>query len=290
MSKKSKDSLAESMKAGLAGRSGDLASVLGRDAPKPVAVPLRDDTYEIQLESIQPDPNQPRKVFDKQKLEELAASIRERGVRNPIDVYEAEPGSYTIITGERRWRAAKLADLTSVPCIVRGPDYDRSLIDVDQLIENVQRADLEPVEAAHALHELMQKHELSQSAAAKRIGKPRTWVVELASILKIDEQLLERGQHLGKQVLVEIARAPEPEHPELIKHALSGDGPLERVRQKRSNRQGSPRVVYYRESFPLENEPELEIRWKKPPDEVDPVKLAEHLGNVVRQLIGRAEG
>lgn len=281
-----KQDLVAGMKRAREGR-GNLGEMIARQPSTPVAVPLKDDTYEIQLSAIQPDPNQPRKVFDEQRLKELAASIQERGVRNPIDVYESSPGQYTIITGERRWRASKLAGKETVPCIVRGSDYDRELIDVDQLIENVQRADLEPVEAARALADLMRKHDLSQKAAAKRLGKPRTWVVELSSILKIDDALLERAHDLGKQVLVEIARADETQHQKLLDEALSVENPLDRVRAKRKPAKTN-RPTYYRERFEVDNDAPVEIHWKR--ESVTDVQLADALGKVIAQLRNRSIG
>lgn len=286
MSKKT--DLAAGMKRGLEGRAENLRDLYDGTPATPVAVPLSDDTYEIQLTAIQPDPNQPRKVFAEQQLEELAASIRERGVLEPISVYEGEPGSYVIITGERRWRASKLADKPSIPCIVRGSGYDRSQIDVDQLIENVQRADLEPVEAARALSDLMKKHELSQVATAKRLGKPRTWVVELASILKIDDALLERAQHLPKRVLVEVARAPQPEHEPLIDQALSVENPVETVREQRSNRKPRTPSTHYRERFDIDGKKPIKIEWGE--EEPSDAEVAEALGKVIAQLRNRSVG
>lgn len=288
MSKKDSKSLADSMTAGLASRGADLPRMFGTSAPPPVAVPLKDDTYEINLEAIQPDPEQPRKTFNETKLKELAASIKERGVSQPIAVYEAEPGSYTIITGERRWRAAKLAGATSVPCIVRGTDYDRSQIDLDQLIENVQRSDLEPIEAARAMHELMQKHDLNQKAAAQRLGKPRTWVVELCSILKIDEPLLERGQALPKRVLVEVARAPKSDHAALIDRALSVDNPVETIRRQRTSKTSRSAPTHYRERFDLDGKKPIKIEWGE--DNPSDIDVAEALGKVIAQLRGRNVG
>lgn len=289
-SKKSAESLSQSMKKGLADRTAGLASMFGKELATPVAVPLEDDTYEIGLDHIQPDPNQPRKVFDKTKLNELAASIRERGVQSPINVYETAAGSYTIISGERRYRAAKIAGLETVPCRVRGRDYDRTLIDLDQLIENVQRADLEPIEAARALRDLMKKHELSQVQAAKRIGKPRTWLAELVSILKIDKKLLDSADGIAKRVLVEIAREPEKEHKALLKTAKASDSPLSSIQEKRTTKKPrTPRPPVYRERFELDGKPDLEIKWHRDPSEVDASELAAALQDVARQVEGRAQ-
>lgn len=291
MSKKSKETLAAGMSKAARPRStGELQAMFGRPAPSPVAVPMRDDAYEIALDHIKSDPDQPRKIFDEAQLRELADSIRENGVLQAITVYQSEdPETYLIITGERRFRAARLAGLTAIPCIVRSHDHDRSTIDQQQLVENIQRADLAPLEAARALQTLMDRHNYSQVQAAKRLGKPRSFVVELVSILKIPEKLLSRPgvERLPKQTLVEVSRAPADEQGALLKKALSG-GSLRDVREKRTNRDAAPRPVYFREEFLLENVPPIEIRWKKDPDEVTSEQLVEVLGRVVRTIVGRA--
>jgi ParB family chromosome partitioning protein len=266
-----------------------IRGIFGREAPPPIAVPLRDDAYEIAIDHIQPDPNQPRKEFDAEELRNLSDSIRENGILQPITVYQSDdPELYFIITGERRFRAAGLAGLTSVPCIVRGHDYDRTNIDQQQLVENIQRADLAPIEAARALRDLMKSHSYSQAETAKRLGKPRSFIVELMSILKIPEDLLNRkgAESLPKQTLVEVSRAPEGERHRLFEVALSGS-PMRDVKARRSNRGASPRTVYYHERFPLENAPAIEIRWARDPAEVDSGLLADALGQVMRHLVTR---
>ena len=228
------------------GRGRGLRSMVSRPLADPVAVPLSDDSYEIKLTAIESNPNQPRKVFDEQQLRELASSIEVRGVLEPVIVYEKAPGRYVIIAGERRFRASKLAGKESIPCVVRGPDYDRSLISTDQLIENVQRADLEPIEAARALRNLMQEHDLSQVAASKQLGKPRTWVVELSSILRIDPELLDRAHALPKQALIEISRSPEIDHAELIDAVLGVKNPLSEVKKLKGATTPRPRTFHQR--------------------------------------------
>jgi ParB-like chromosome segregation protein Spo0J len=194
-----------------------------------------------------------------------------------------------IVTGERRFRAAKLAGLTSVPCILRSSGFDRSRVDQEQLVENIQRADLAPIEAAHALHEIMERHRYSQRDACKKLGKPLTFVAELLTILKIPDVLLARPgvAKLPKQKLVEIGRAPTSQQSDLLDTALAGSS-LSEVKARRANRRApQPRVAYYHEWFPLEYQPPIEIHWKKDPDEVTPEDLAAALGNVVHQIISR---
>src|SRR5262249_2588979 len=160
---------AASMKAGLEGRpSGRLRSMFDQETPKAVAVPLDQDAYQIALDHIEPDPDQPRRVFDEDELRDLAASIKENGVLQPIIVYRpGDPARYRIAAGERRYRAAQRLGLASIPCLELPAGFDRSLIDQLQLVENIQRADLRPVEAAEAIETFIQRHGLSQREAAR---------------------------------------------------------------------------------------------------------------------------
>jgi ParB/RepB/Spo0J family partition protein len=290
MTTPSTESLADSMKAGVNGRPvGRLSDMAGRGTPPMFAVPLNQDAYEIAVDHVEPDPQQPRKTFDDAELENLAASIRENGLLQPIVVYRADvPDRYRIIAGERRYRAAILAGRTTVPCLEMPPDFDRALIDQLQLVENIQRADLHPVEAAIAIEVYVARHELSQREAAKRLGKPLSFVAELLAIRKVPGDLLAREgvAQLPKQVLVEIGRAPESEQPRLIDAALSGAS-LDDVRGKRSNRAPRVRVEYFRERFLLDGSPPIEIRWRRHPDVVTDDDLVGAFAAIARIVANR---
>lgn len=290
MNTPSTHSLADSMKAGVNARPvGRLRDMAGRGTPPTYAVPLNQDAYEIAVDHVQPDPQQPRKSFDDAELENLAASIRENGLLQPIVVYRAEePDRYRIIAGERRYRAAILAGKTTVPCLEMPPDFDRALIDQLQLVENIQRADLHPVEASIAIEAYMSRHELSQREAAKRLGKPLSFVAELLAIRKVPGDLLAREgvAELPKQVLVEVGRATEAEQFRLIDAALSGAS-LADVRGKRSNRAPRVRVVYFRERFLLDGSPPIEIRWRRHPDVVTDDDLVGALAAMARIVANR---
>ncbi len=291
MSKTSTQSLADGMRKAARHRSAnELQEMFGGPRVLSAVVPLADATYEIPMERIAPDPNQPRKTFDPEELQDLSRSIKENGVLQPITVYESPetPGLYVIVTGERRFRAAKLAGLAAVPCILRASDFDRSQIDQEQLVENIQRADLAPIEAAHALYEFTQRHGYSQRQAAQKLGKPLTFVAELVSILKIPAELLNQkgADRLSKSTLLEITRADASQRPELLRQALVG-APLRLVQERRVKRRGQPRVTYYREYFPLKNQPPIGIQWRKDPDEVTREELAAALGEVIQQIVGR---
>jgi ParB family chromosome partitioning protein len=255
----------------------------------PFAVPLDQDAYEVALDHIEPDPDQPRKSFDEDELSHLAASIRENGLLQPILVLRTEdPAKYRIIAGERRFRAARLAGLQTVPCLEMPGDFDPVLIDQFQLVENIQRADLRPLEAAEAIETYIERHGLSQREAARRLGKPTAFVAELLAIRRIPPQLLARKgvDKLSKQTLVEIGRAPDGQQKQLLREALAGSS-LDTIRQRRANRESQPRVVYFNERFLLERSPEIEIRWRRHPDDVTDDELLQALEQVARQIAAR---
>lgn len=141
---------------------------------------------EMKINEIEPDINQPRKVFDDEKLEELSASIKEHGVLQPIIVTKKD-NYYQIIAGERRWRASKKAGLKTIPAIVR--DYDEKKTREVSLIENIQRQDLNALDAAKAIKELMEEHNLTQEQLAKTLGKSRSSIANSLRILNLDERV-----------------------------------------------------------------------------------------------------
>ncbi|GAB4223742.1 MAG: ParB/RepB/Spo0J family partition protein [Spirochaetales bacterium] len=146
--------------------------------------------YEVlEITRLVPNPHQPRKEFNPEALEELAASIRSRGVLQPILVEPREDGTYLIVAGERRYRAALLAGLPKVPVIVRTfTDQERLEI---ALIENLQREDLTPIEEAKAYRSLMEAAGLSQEELAERIGKNRSTIANTLRLLKLPEDMQE---------------------------------------------------------------------------------------------------
>ena len=141
----------------------------------------------LPLEKIRANPNQPRKVFEEEALNELAASIREHGVIQPIIVEAEADGTYMIVAGERRTRAAKMAGLREIPAVVRNYSDERRL--EVALIENVQRADLNPVEESQAYRKLMEITGLSQEDVAARVGKNRSTVANALRLLKLPEAM-----------------------------------------------------------------------------------------------------
>ncbi len=158
---------------------------------KEVSRETSEKVIEMKLNEIEPDINQPRKVFDDEKLEELSESIKEHGVLQPIIVTKKED-YYQIIAGERRWRASKKAGLKTIPVIVR--DYDEKKIREVSLIENLQRQDLNALDTAKAIKELMDEHQLTQEQLAKTLGKSRSAIANTLRILNLDERVQDMVQ------------------------------------------------------------------------------------------------
>ncbi len=143
---------------------------------------------EIPVEDIEPNPYQPRHRLDRESLQELAQSIREHGLIQPLVVTEGdEPGRYRIIAGERRWQAAKLAGLKSVPALVREAT-PRQMLEI-ALVENVQRADLNPLEEAEAYRYLAEEFGLTQEEIARRVGKSRAAVANTLRLLRLPDEV-----------------------------------------------------------------------------------------------------
>ena len=144
---------------------------------------------EVDIESVYPNPNQPRKAFDETALRELAQSISKHGVIMPIIVNQtSNEERYMIIAGERRWRASKLAGLIKVPVIIK--NYNERQIKEISLIENLQREDLNPIEAATAMNALMQDYGLTQEELADRIGKSRPAIANTLRLLTLAEEVM----------------------------------------------------------------------------------------------------
>ena len=142
----------------------------------------------LKITDVEPNREQPRKQFKQEALEELAESIKEYGIIQPIVVAEQE-GYYSIIAGERRWRAAKLAGLEEIPAIIRENDKQKNR--EIALIENIQREDLNPYEKAVGIRNLMDKYGLTQEEVSKRIGKSRSAVSNTVRILNLAPDVLE---------------------------------------------------------------------------------------------------
>jgi ParB family chromosome partitioning protein len=174
-------------------RLGKGLSALLADAA--VAEPREEDYINIPVGSLDPNPYQPRKTFDEEMLRELSASISVHGVVQPLVVSRGRDGRYTLIAGERRLRAARMAGLQEVPAVVRELG-ERELMEVS-LIENLQREDLSPVEEAVAMKKIMDEFSMTQEQLSRRIGKSRPAVANALRLLTLPQEVLEmmdRGQ------------------------------------------------------------------------------------------------
>jgi ParB family chromosome partitioning protein len=173
--------LGKGLSALLPGRSPAVAAAPAQTDEKPSAAPAR-----LPLASIHANPMQPRTVFQADRLEELAASIRANGIIQPIVVRQHQDG-YQIVAGERRWRAAKLAGVTEVPVVVQDV-ADPRMLEL-ALIENIQREDLNPIETAHAYERLSRELGLSHEEIGRRTGKDRTSITNIVRLLKLPKEV-----------------------------------------------------------------------------------------------------
>jgi len=145
---------------------------------------------ELSTGRIHPNPRQPRRRFEEEALEELAASIREHGILQPLLVSEDGEGGYLLLAGERRWRAARLAGLEKVPAVIREKVDNRRELEM-ALVENLQRRDLTPMEEARAFEELRRQEGLSQAEIAKRVGFSRSAIANSLRLLRLPQELQE---------------------------------------------------------------------------------------------------
>jgi len=163
----------------------------------------------VPLSSVVPNPDQPRKHFSEDALADLAASIKTRGLLQPIVVRRTSDG-YSLLAGERRFRAAKLAGLDRVPALIREGDDDLEVA----LIENLQREDLSPLEEAEALALLIERHGYSHREVADLLGKSRPYVSNTLALIKLPESvkadLHREGRNMSREILMGIARQDTP--------------------------------------------------------------------------------
>ncbi len=173
---------------GLSALMADVNQGSERDEPVEQGTPRRPD-MQVPIENVRPNPEQPRRSFTQEALEELSASIREKGVIQPL-IVRPDPktdGRYQIVAGERRWRASQMAQLHSVPVIVR--DFDDTEVLEVAIIENIQRADLNPIEEASGYRLLMDRFGHTQEKLAEAMGKSRSHIANLMRLLNLPEDV-----------------------------------------------------------------------------------------------------
>lgn len=164
-----------------------LDSLIAKKVPD-TAVATDDVSREtlLNINQVEPNPNQPRKRFNEDKLQELADSIKVHGIIQPL-VVQKEGDRYIIIAGERRWRAARLAGVKEVPVVIR--DFTEQELYEVALIENIQRQDLDPIEEANAYSNLIKEHHLTQDEVAERVSKSRVTITNSLRLLKLDPRV-----------------------------------------------------------------------------------------------------
>lgn len=253
-----------------------LGALLGEDVLKPEAA----GNLYLPISQVESCSAQPRKLFDEGSLAELADSIREHGVIQPLTVRKLSSGYYQIIAGERRWRAARMAGLTEVPAVVIEAD-DQKAAEL-ALVENLQREDLNPMEEAAGYQSLVQTYHMTQEEAARRVGKSRSAVANAMRLLGLQpsvRKLVEEGTLSAGH-----ARALLPLSPALQEKAAETV-----VQGQLSVRQAEALVK--RMTAEWKEEPELPA----PPREVDYAaeaqqSLASRLGRGVKIVAGRKKG
>ena len=181
-------------------------------------VPLK-----LPIEVIEPNPDQPRKLFSQSELDDLAASIREKGIIQPLIVRPLKDGRYQLVAGERRWRAAQVANLHECPVVIR-EFSDLEVIEI-AIIENVQRADLNPVEEATGYRQLMDKFGHTQDKLATALGKSRSYIANILRLLQLPQgvlSLLEEGKlSAGHARALITATDPESIAKKIVAEGLS---------------------------------------------------------------------
>lgn len=186
-------------------------------------------TLKLNINNISPNPNQPRQQFDEEALQELVASIKQKGILTPITVRD-DAGNYILIAGERRLRAAKLAGLTEIPVYIIEVENDAEMIEM-ALIENIQRENLNPIEEAEAFAVLNSKYGLSQEAIAKSVGKKRVTVTNSLRLLNLPSEIkssIKKGEisagHGRAILMMKTTRAMVKMWEQIVKKNLSVRG------------------------------------------------------------------
>ena len=234
------------------------------------------DTKTLRLSLIEPDKNQPRKSFDEERLKELADNITEHGVLQPILVRPIGNGSYRIVAGERRWRAARAAGLSEIPVVIRELD-DKQAAQI-ALIENLQREDLDPIEEAKAYRRLMDDFDMTQEQLAKSVGKSRSGIANAVRLLSLPDDV----QKMVSDGMISVGHAKvlcgiEDENEMLVLSALATSGISVRELEKHIEKMREPAP-----EKPVEKTPEAKIK-----EYTDPFKkYAAETALSIKQLFG----
>ena len=242
--------------------------------------PLEQSAYrQLPIYKVEPNPDQPRQDFDEEELQALADSISVHGVIQPLTVRELPSGYYQIIAGERRWRAARLANLSEVPVVVIEAD-DRKAMEL-ALIENLQRQDLNPVEEALGYQSLIEEYGLTQEEAAKRVGKSRPAVANALRLLGLCPEVLEmlrKGELSAGHARAVLTLKSEKKQTEAAKKILALALSVRQAETLCKNMAKEPASEKEKETFAVDYVAECEKQ------------LSKHLGRGVKIVNGKRKG
>lgn len=220
---------------------------------------IKNSVVEINIDSIEANPDQPRKIFDPTSLQELADSIALHGVIMPI-VVNKNGNKYMIIAGERRWRASRLAGLKTVPTIVK--EYTERQVKEISLIENLQREDLNPIEAANAMKLLMEEYNITQEELAERIGKSRSAIANTLRLLTLDQGVIDlvATNQLSQGHARALITLPKNEQLNIAKKAVSQRMSVREVEQAVKNYYNPPEEEKRRKKAEMEANMSVELK------------------------------
>ncbi len=220
---------------------------------------IKNSVVEINIDSIEANPDQPRKIFDPTSLQELADSIALHGVIMPI-VVNKKGNKYMIIAGERRWRASRLAGLKTVPTIVK--EYTERQVKEISLIENLQREDLNPIEAANAMKLLMEEYNITQEELAERIGKSRSAIANTLRLLTLDQGVIDlvATNQLSQGHARALITLPKNEQLNIAKKAVSQRMSVREVEQAVKNYYNPPEEEKRRKKAEMEANMSVELK------------------------------
>lgn len=265
----------------LAARIINRGTTSGED-DHPVDTFLADEgrVLNLAIALLRPNPDQPRKHFDPTALDELTASVKEKGILQPVIARKDPDGrGFILIAGERRWRAAQAAGLTKIPALIRSGEDALEVA----IIENLQRDNLNPMEEAEALMHLKTTRAFTDATLAKVVGKSRSSVTEILSLNSLPEEIRNEcrtSDDVSKSQLLEIARAGSPEAINAAWSALRS-GEASTVRQLRENARGA-RPKRFQHVYTAPGQFRLTITFTKP--EVHPGEIRDALSNALDQL------
>lgn len=220
---------------------------------------IKNSVVEIDIDLIEANPNQPRKIFEPTSLQELADSIAVHGVIMPI-VVNKKGSKYMIIAGERRWRASKLAGMKKVPSIIK--DYNERQVKEISLIENLQREDLNPIEAANAMKLLMEEYSITQEELAERIGKSRSAIANTLRLLQLDQGVIDlvATNQLSQGHARALITLPKNEQLSIAKRAVSERMSVREVEQAVKNYYNPPEDEKRRKKAEMEANMSVELK------------------------------